>query len=178
MKLKTEGWDLKGLPQEKVRFPLLIDRTDGVHDKGDMRGFPRDGTEFHAGFVERSVALLVIASYARSDKIFPCVFPSERFRLNMIYGKRSAGASAILATVPVSTEDVFSRKKDPFVWDAFKMSQFNDAWVRVFGGDGADGSRLIGCNDFCFPEKVQNQRLLNTRDADGFKTLIENEYSA
>jgi hypothetical protein len=103
-----------------------------------MRGFPRDGTQFHAGFVQSTVTFLVIASDARSDKIFPCVFPSKGFRLYMVDSERGAGASAVLAAVSIATKHILPRKKNSFVGDAFKMSQFNDAWVGIFGGDGTN----------------------------------------
>lgn len=100
---------------KQILTPPFVAMSDEPHQlpRGMQRERPRPPRQFKPGFFRRAVALAVIATVATSHQVLPRRTPAARSRYNMVQRQFRTGKNspAELASIPVSQQNVFPRKR-------------------------------------------------------------------
>ena len=81
---------------------------DEVADEGYVVRFHRLPEELHLSIVRRAVSLFIVTLHTRGDKIFPGILPRFCLWEDVIDSEGNIGSTAVLATMTVASEDIFS----------------------------------------------------------------------
>lgn len=100
----------QNLVHKQIRLPPVVEIADEVTNESDMAWTQRLPDQPHSCFVRGLVSLPVIAAHTGTDKIFPNVLASPRFRNYVVNCYREIAASAVLATMPISPQDILARE--------------------------------------------------------------------
>ena len=119
-----------GLVHKQVRLPHFFDTPRKVAEKHHMVWPDRPATQHHFGFVRRLIPLLVIATDACADKIFPRFAAATGFGNNVVDRQRHIPAAAILTTMSIAAQDIFSGENNSFIRNTDVDSKADDARKR------------------------------------------------
>ena len=95
------------LPTFDELFPLVIFLYEtSKYIMGISRWFLGLAKQYHMRLIKFASTLVVVASRAGSNHIFPYMFASQVLRENMIQGKVKNTLSAVLAGIIIPAEDL------------------------------------------------------------------------
>ncbi len=105
------------LPHEEVRLPVLAGMVGKLPQEGNMVGPNGPVHQVHVCFVRRLAALDIVAAQAGAHEVFPGILSAPAFRHDVIDGERHTRRTAVLASVPIAPQNIFSRENDFLEWN-------------------------------------------------------------
>lgn len=165
-----------GSVEEQVRLPPLIERPHEVTDKRHMIRSHCLSAQRHQRLLGGAVPFLVVTAHACTCQILPSILPSPGNWCDMIDGEWDIAPATILASVAVTTEDVFPREDNLLERNPNVHREANNAreWQRH--RHRADTQRLICSYQLDLPHIQKHNCLLHVNHAHRLIILIEDQH--
>lgn len=145
-------------------------------DEHDMIGPNRPPQKRHQRISWRAVAFAIVAVDARTHEVFPRVASPPSLRYDMVNGQRDVCSATVLASMAVTTEDIFSRKDDLLERDTDVHTQAHNTRIRHPGCDGTKESAIACSDQLRFAEIQKDDRLSNVADRQRLIVVVQHEY--
>lgn len=138
-----------------------------------MCGLSRRSRQLHSYFLGSSIALFVIASYTRTDKVLPRITTAPRLRHNMVHCQRRFCCTTILATATITANNITPGQFDLLIRETDICTQPDDAGIRKGYGNCMDTTLFPFGNKFGFGKQKQNNCPFYITNANWFIALVE-----
>lgn len=132
----------------------------------------------HLRFGRRSIAFLVVAPDAGTDKILPDIRSTAGPWYNMVHRQGDVGPAAVLATVTIPPKDVLSGQDNFLERNSDVDREANNARKRHRSGDGVKELPVEGGYQFGFSKIEKNNRFLDIANTQRLVIMVQNEHFA
>ncbi len=132
----------------------------------------------HLGFGRSPIPLLVIAFHTGACQVLPRILAPAGARNHMIHRESDVRTSAILTTVAIASQNVFSGEDDLFERHTDVDREADDAWKRHRQRNGMKKLSIQSGNQFGFAQIKEDDCFLNIADAQWLVVMVQNEYFA
>lgn len=153
-----------GLIHKQIRLPAFVKSSDKMANESDVIRPHNLTQQRHKYFIGRPVAFFVITSHARTNEVFPRIFPAARFGNNMVYRQWDIAAPAVLTPVIIATQNIFPGEDNFFVGKSNEDGKPYDARKGHRHRDGMKESSVGFFDQLGFPEDEENNSFFDVAD--------------